>query len=162
MTIYQIMENMIAFSKGNIHDIDHLIRVWAYARTIAQQEQLDEETQFITEVAAITHDIACPLCREKYGNTAGKYQEKEGAVLVKEFLSDTGMTKEQIERVSFLVGHHHTFSEIDGIDYQILIEADYIVNASESGYSRKNMENFMQKIMKTESGIRILKMVFGI
>ena len=70
------MEKMIAFSKGNIHDIDHLIRVWAYARTIAQQEQLDEETQFITEVAAITHDIACPPCREKYGNTAGKYQEK--------------------------------------------------------------------------------------
>ena len=33
-TISQIMEKMIAFSDGNIHDIDHLIRVWTYAKTI--------------------------------------------------------------------------------------------------------------------------------
>ena len=97
MTIAQIMQKMIAFSDGNIHDIDHFIRVWTYARTIAQLEHLDKEMQFILEVAAITHDIACPLCREKYGNTNGKHQEEEGAGLVREFLSDTGMTKQQIE-----------------------------------------------------------------
>ena len=73
---------------------------------------------------------------------------------------DTGMTEEQIERVSFLVGHHHTFSDIDGIDYQILVEADYIANATENGYSMQNVENFMQKIMKTESGKRILKSIY--
>jgi hypothetical protein len=70
------------------------------------------------------------------------------------------MTEEQIERVSFLVGHHHTFSDIDGIDYQILVEADYIANATENGYSMQNVENFMQKIMKTESGKRILKSIY--
>ena len=73
-----ILEKMIAFSRGNLHDIDHLIRVWTYARTIGELEQLDGETQFLLEVAAITHDIACPLCREKYGNTNGKLQETEG------------------------------------------------------------------------------------
>ena len=83
MTISQIMEKMIAFSKGNIHDIDHLIRVWTYAKTIGELEGLDQETQYILEVAAITHDIACPLCREKYGNANGKLQEKEGEVLVR-------------------------------------------------------------------------------
>lgn len=82
--------------------------------------------------------------------------------MVKEFLSDTGMTEEQIERVAFLVGHHHTFSDIDGIDHRILIEADYIVNAAENGYSRQNVEHFLQKFAKTESGIRILKTVFRI
>ena len=59
MTISQIMEKMIAFSDGNIHDIDHFIRVWTYARTIGELENLDRETQFVLEVAAITHDIAC-------------------------------------------------------------------------------------------------------
>ena len=111
MTIAQIMEKMIAFSEGNIHDIDHLIRVWSYARTIGELEGLDRETQYILEVAAITHDIACPLCREKYGNTNGKYQEAEGAPMVEAFLSGTGMNAAQIERVKFLVGHHHTFSD---------------------------------------------------
>ena len=160
MTISQIMEKMIAFSEGNIHDIDHLIRVWTYARTIGELEHLDEDVQFILEVAAITHDIACPLCREKYGNTNGKYQEEEGAEMVKDFLSDTGMTEAQIDRVAYLVGHHHTFTGIDGSDWQIRVEADYIANAAENGYGRQNIENFIQKIMKTGSGIRLTKEVF--
>ena len=50
--------------------------------------------KFILEAAAITHDIACPLCREKYGNTNGKYQEEEGAPMVKSFLSDCDMNKD--------------------------------------------------------------------
>jgi len=126
MTIAQIMEKMIAFSEGNIHDITHLI------------------------------------CRKKYGNTNGKYQEQEGAPLVREFLADTGMTAEQIDRVAYLVGHHHSPAQIDGIDYQILIEADYIVNASESGYSRQAIRTFMEHTMKTAAGIRLTKTVFGV
>ena len=161
MTISQIMEKMIAFSKGNIHDIDHLIRVWTYAKTIGELEGLDQETQYVLEVAAITHDIACPLCREKYGNTNGKLQEKEGELLVREFLSDSGMTDAQISRIAFLVGHHHTFTDIDGADYQILVEADYIVNASENGYSEENIRSFLQKIMKTQSGKKLLQNVFS-
>ena len=42
-----------------------------------------------------------------------------------------------MNRVAYLVGHHHSPEQIDAIDYQILIEADYIVNASESGYSQQ-------------------------
>ena len=53
MTIAQIMEKMIAFSEGNIHDITHLSCVWTYAKTIGELEGLDADTQFILEVAAI-------------------------------------------------------------------------------------------------------------
>ena len=159
-TVSQVMEKMIAFSDGNIHDIDHLIRVWTYAKTIGDLEGLDADTQYVLEVAAITHDIACPLCRRKYGNTNGKHQEEEGARMVRAFLSDCGMSTGQVDRVAYLVGHHHTFRGIDGIDYQILIEADYIANASENGYSRENVMNFMNKIMKTESGKNLVKAVF--
>ena len=160
LKISQIMEKMIAFSEGNIHDIDHFVRVWTYAKTIAEPEEIDAETQYILEVAAITHDIACPLCREKYGNADGKHQEEEGAPLVKAFLADSGMTDAQIDRVAFLVGHHHTFEGIDGLDWQILLEADYIANAAENGYSREIISTFMQEIMKTESGIRLAHAVF--
>lgn len=162
MTVSQIMKKMIDFSDGNIHDIDHFIRVWTYARTIGELENIDDETLFILEAAAITHDIACPLCRKKYGNTNGKYQEIEGVPLVKDFLSDTGLNEDQIERVAFLVGHHHTFTGIDGADWQILVKADYIANATENGYSEQNLSSFMERIMKTESGRRILQSVFSI
>lgn len=161
METAQIMEKMIAISEGNIHDIDHFIRVWTYAKTIGELEGLDRHTQKIVEIAAIIHDIACPLCREKYGNTNGKYQEKEGMILAKQFLTEFDLSKEDQERIVYLVGHHHTFDQIDDIDYQILIEADYIANASENGYSQRNIENFMQRIMKTESAKRIIKSIFN-
>lgn len=154
------MDKMIAFSEGNIHDIDHFIRVWTYAKTIAELEQLDSETQYILEVAAITHDIACPLCREKYGNTNGKHQEAEGVSMVETFLNDADMSAHQMERIKYLVGHHHTLSGIDGIDHQILIGADYIANASENGYDGKNIENFLNQIVKTSTGKQLIKSVF--
>ena len=162
MTIAEILRKMIAFSDGNLHDIDHLVRVWTYARTIGELEGLDARTQRTLEIAAIVHDIACPLCREKYGNTNGKYQEAEGAPMAAAFLADSGMTAEQIDRVAFLVGHHHTFTDIDGIDYQILIEADYIANAAENGWSAGNIANFADNMCKTAAGRSLIKAVFGV
>lgn len=137
MNISKITEKMIAFSEGNIHDIDHFIRVWTYARMIGKLENIPEDTQYLLEIAAITHDIACPLCREKYGHADGKYQEIEGMTMVWDFLRDTELTAGQVDRIAFLVGHHHTYTDVDGIDYQILLEADYLANASENGYSKK-------------------------
>ena len=45
MNISQIMEKMIAFSNGNLHDINHLMCVWTYAKTIGELEGLDRKTQ---------------------------------------------------------------------------------------------------------------------
>lgn len=156
-TISQLMEQMIVFSNGNLHDITHFITVWTYAKTIGELEGLDADTQYLLEATAIVHDIACPFCREKYGHADGKLQEKEGPALVRAFLADSGMTEAQKERIAYLVGHHHTLTGIDGMDYQILIEADYLVNASEKTYSPANVQNFMNTSMKTESGKKLAK-----
>ena len=90
-------------------------------------------------------ECACFTCPSQEECKAA--QEAEGAELVRDFLSTSGMTEEQIGRVAYLVGHHHTFSNIDRIDYQILVEADYIANATENGYSVQNVESFIQKTM---------------
>lgn len=155
---------MIEYSNGNLHDINHFMKVWAYAKTIGELESLEKDTQYILEIAAITHDIACPLCREKYGNTNGKYQEIEGAILIKEFFKDDNfkLTPQQIDRVSYLIAHHHTFKDVEGIDYQILLEADYIVNADESSYSKNNIVNAKNTIFKTQSGIKLLESIYKV
>ena len=108
IAVSEIMRRMITFSEGHLHDIDHLIRVWTYAKTIGELEHLDSETQYILEVVAITHDIACPLCRAKYGNTNSKHQETEGEQLVVQFLKDSGIDECILKRVQYLVGHHQT------------------------------------------------------
>lgn len=160
MLVSEIMEKMIIYSYGNVHDINHFLKVHGYARTIAECEGLPEDVVRRTEIAAILHDIACPLCREKYDAADGKHQEIEGMPLTREFLSEFDMPESEKERIVYLVGHHHTLDEIDGDDYQVLIEADYLVNADESDYSMANIENMLNKVYKTETGKTLLREIY--
>lgn len=160
MTTAEIAEKMMVYSQGNRHDINHFMKVYAYAGTIGRLEGLDAETQTILETAALVHDIACPLCREKYGNTNGKWQELEGPALVREFLSDSGLSPAAVERIAWLVGHHHTFQAVEGMDYQILLEADFLVNADESGSPRETIENMRERVFRTESGLHLLDALY--
>ena len=160
MNISQIMGKMIAFSNGNLHDINHLMCVWTYAKTIGELEGLDRKTQETLEIAAITHDIACPLCREKYGNTDGKNQERESPPLVEEFFRELPVAKEDVARISWLVAHHHTYTGVEGMDYQILLEADFLVNADESGYTKSAIRSFRERVFRTAAGIRLLNSIY--
>lgn len=158
--ISKIMQKMLAYSDGNLHDIAHFVKVHSFARTIGILEGLGDSDQQTLEIAAILHDIACPLCREKYGNTNGKYQEKEGGPLTQNFLKDFDLPDKVKTRIIFLVSHHHTYTDVEGLDYQILLEADFLVNADESFMSTEAIENAREKIFKTKSGIDLLEKIY--
>lgn len=162
MEINEVMEKMISFSNGNKHDIAHFLKVWGYCRIIGLSEELDDETQKTLEMAAIVHDIACPLCREKYGNTLGFHQEAESKALLLKFFENTNIDKKRLERIIFLVSHHHTITNVDGIDYQILLEGDFLVNADESNYTNEQIENALNQFYKTVTGIKLLKDIYQI
>ena len=70
--------------------------------------------------------------------------------MISAFFSDTDLTGAQVKRVSFVVGHHHTYDGVDGLDWQILLEADYIVNASENAYSKENLQEFLETHAKLQ------------
>ncbi len=160
MTIAEITRKMIDFYHGNVHDINHFLKVYAYAKTIGECEGLDEVTQTTLEVAAILHDIACPLCREKYGHADGAHQEQEGPALAIQFLKGSGLPQACVGRVVYLVGHHHTLNGVDGPDYQILLEADYLVNADEGGYTKEHIEQTLNNVFKTPTGAALLKSIY--
>lgn len=151
---------MIRLSEGNTEDINHFLKVWAFTRAIALSEKVDENTLFTLELAAVVHDIACPLCRQKYGNTDGRHQEEESPALIKEFFSDIPVPSSVLERISCLVSRHHTYSGVDATDWRILLEADYLVNASEHGESRRSIESMREKVFRTETGKRLLDSVY--
>jgi hypothetical protein len=65
-----------------------------------------------------------------------------------------------MDRVSYLIAHHHTYKEIDGIDYQILIEADFLVNAYEEGLKSAQIES-MRKLFRTETGLMLLGALYS-
>ena len=101
MTLEPLILKMISYDHGCPGRIQHFLKVHSFAKTIAVFEHLDEKTLFITETAAIVHDIGIRLCLEKYGDGNGKLQEKEGPALAEQMLSELGFEKDVIERVSF-------------------------------------------------------------
>ena len=160
MTVNEIIEKMIVYSDGNKHDIAHFLKVYTYARMIGEMENLPENEQKTLEVAAVIHDIACPVCRIKYGNTNGSNQEKESPRLVEDFLKDTDLDEQMKERINYLVSHHHTYTNVDGMDYRILLEADFLVNADESQMSQNAIETAREKVFETETGRRLLSGIY--
>ena len=156
----KIITAMIDYYRGDPRRINHFMKVYAFAKAIGEEEGIDGKTQNIREVAAVVHDIGIKLSEEKYNSAAGNYQEMEGPAEAEKLLSKLGISEDIIKRVSYLVGHHHTYNKIDGLDYQILVEADFIVNLYEENESPSAAKNVMNKIFKTETGKRYIEKMF--
>ena len=157
----ELIREMIAYDAGDAKRIQHFLKVHTLAALIGKEEKLSEETQNILEVAAILHDIGIHEAERKYGSTSGKYQEQEGASLAKAMLEKLGYEGNFVERVCYLVGHHHTYNQVDGQDYQILLEADFLVNAYEDQLSPKAIVSFRDKVFRTASGKKLLADMYG-
>ena len=50
--------------------------------------------------------------------------------------------------------------EIEGEDYQILVEADFLVNLFEDGSGRETAEKVRENIFKTKTGMKYLETLF--
>ena len=154
--------NMIEYYMGDPARIHHFLKVHSFAKLIGEEEGLDAETQEILEAAALVHDIGIKIAEEKYGSDAGPLQEKEGPTAAKQILEKSGYAGALIDRVCFLVGHHHTYTDIDRADYQILVEADFLVNLYEGKESREAIEHAYGRIFRTEAGKRVCREVYGL
>ena len=154
---------MIDYNNGDPKRIQHTTKVHAYASMIGRIEGLDEETLFILESAALVHDIGIRASEQKYGHQTGKLQEQEGPAVAREMLTRLGgYSERQIERICWLVGHHHTYHVCEDLDYQILIEADFIVNLYEDNESPHAIRAVRKNIFRTGSGTKMLETMFGI
>ena len=153
--------DMIAYYDGDPKRIQHFTKVHSYARLIGIGVELDDASLFILEAAAYTHDIGIRVAEEKYGRCDGKLQEQEGPIIAQKMLSQLGFENYIVERICFLIGHHHTYDNIDGLDYQILVEADFLVNLYEDDAGNRAIDKAYKRIFKTETGKKIFRLMFG-
>ena len=157
-----LIVKMTEYYAGEPQRIQHFMKVYAYARMIGEMEGLSEGEQDVLEAASIVHDIGIKVSEEKYGDIIGKHQEEEGPAVAREMLRNLGYEERVIERVCYLVGHHHTYKNIDGKDYQILVEADFLVNLFENETSNRPASVTLERIFVTEAGKQLCREMFAV
>ncbi len=160
--INRTMGKMIEYYRGDPKRIQHFIKVYALAHSIAEGEGMEGKQLFILDIAALLHDIGIKISEEKYNSSAGRYQELEGPAQAEKLLCELGAERSVIERVCYLVGHHHTYDNIQGMDYQILVEADFLVNLYEDNETMQAVQTVKEHIFKTETGKKYISDMFGL
>ena len=158
--ISSVINSMIEYYAGDAARIQHFLKVYAFAKTIGEMENATDEVQELLEVAAVIHDIGIKISEEKYQSAAGNYQQVEGPPIAKAMLLKLGYDEEFIERTCYLIAHHHTYDNIEGLDYQILVEADFLVNISEEQMTEQQIQMIKQKIFRTDTGLAFLKRMY--
>jgi RimJ/RimL family protein N-acetyltransferase len=137
--------------------IRHFFSVFGYAIAIGELERLDDDTRYIIETAALVHDIGIKASLEKFGDASGVNQEREGPAIARPMLEALGCDKHTIDRVCDLIACHHTYSGIEGIDYQVLIESDFLVNFGGMSVADR-IEG--KKLFRTETGKKLADTIY--
>lgn len=153
---------MIAYYAGEVRRINHFLTVYGYAKAMGELEGLDEEAREILEITALTHDIGIKASQEKHGSYTPASQEEEGRHAARALLEPLGCAPRVIDRVCQIIGRHHTYTDIDGPDCQILIEADFLVNIDGMGMSMDAARKVKENVFKTRTGLAFLKDIYGI
>ena len=137
--------------------INHALKVLKFSEEIMKFEEVEPELNNVIIITAILHDIGIHEAEKKYNSNSGKYQEMEGPPIARKLMEELKLDKELIDRVCYIIGGHHTASKINGIDFQIIWEADLLVNIEEEGLHKinSNMEQIINKNFKTKTGRRI-------
>lgn len=155
-----VISEMIRYYGRDIRRINHFLKVYGFAKAIGETEGLDEETQEILEIAALTHDIGIKNSELKYKSAAGHYQELEGPPEARALLERLSCGEAVIDRVCWLIAHHHSYQEITEPDHRILVEADFLVNAFEDGMSDTAISSIHQKVFSTDAGKTFLNVMY--
>ncbi|MDO5793944.1 MAG: hypothetical protein Q4Q00_07100 [Turicibacter sp.] len=70
----------------------------------------------------------------------------------KVLLQRLGYDETFIERGYYLIAHHHTYNETNGGGYQILVEADFLINIDKAQLDRNSIESIREKYLRQQVG----------
>jgi hypothetical protein len=114
---------------GDDRFIEHTLRVLDTGERICAGEGVrDEFVKSVVTLGCIFHDIGIPEAVKKHDSMDAPYQEREGPAVGRRLMEKIRVRPDLRERVCYIIGHHHTRDRVDGTDFQIIWEADFIVN----------------------------------
>lgn len=153
----QLLYRALCYEEGHPRRTQHILKVYALAKLLGEQEGLSLEERQILQAAAILHDIAIKYCKDHGGDASQENQRQAAPALVRRFLEEAGYPASDGPEVLDLVLRHHQYDQPRGRLLQLLMEADLIVNCYECPPSEAGKEA-VQRLFETESGKKLLSL----
>jgi hypothetical protein len=164
MKIAELIQAMIDFYGSTHRDqIEHTLAVYGYAQCIAENEDFNETDKTNALYAAILHDTGIKIGKDKKGSCTHKEQEEFGPPVAKEILAKLNVVDKSIDRICWLIGHHHTpdlVNQNKGDDFQALIEADFLANLDEGFYPVASAQKIKDDYFRTATGKHLIETMF--
>ncbi|MGN0076516.1 MAG: HD domain-containing protein [Parafannyhessea sp.] len=156
---------MFEYDRLDPKRIQHFVKVHALTRTIALAEGMDPDQRYVVEAAALVHDIGIHESERVYGDSIGTHQEELGPKEARPMMERLGYAPEVVDRVCWLVAHHHHYAGAHDDDLQVLIEADMLVNVYEDSEDdvdarRRMAESLRERVFRTKTGLKLLEAQF--
>jgi hypothetical protein len=160
--VQRVLIGMVHYFGSDIKRISHALKVYGFAQSLIAGEGIEGDQKQVTELAAILHDIGIKEAVRKHNSSEARFQELEGPAVAREILSGNGITGELADRVCYLVGNHHSYQKIDGPDFQILVEADFLVNIHEGYIKPDAAPTVVNSYFKTKTGRELVESIYGL
>ena len=160
----EVLQAMITFDAGDAKRIQHFLKVYTYATLLGRQEGLHAEVQQTLELAAILqrHRRSMPLRRSTGALPAStrkkRGQHRRASCSKKSLASPIPWSSASATSSAIITPIKMSM----GADYQLLLEADFLVNAYEDALSPKAILAFREKVFRTASGTAMLNAVYGL
>ncbi len=139
--IARLMKLAIEYDRGDRRRIHHLLKVHDLTVTIGRLEGVDEATMTTAEAAAIV---------AQGPGEARLLMRRTG-----------GFTTAETDRVAYLREHCHDYMSVEGMDRQILLEAEMLVDIHECQLTQEAIENIGRELFKTKTGRQLLDAMYG-
>ena len=139
--------------------VNHALKVARHAEQILK---LEGGNPLVVLGAAYLHDIGIHEAEKKRQSVSGHYQEVEGPPIAREIVEKLNVQKEMVEEVCDIIAHHHSPREEETLNFQILSEADWLVNIEEEGLrdDPEKLEKLIARVFKTATGKRLAEELY--
>ncbi len=149
----QLIEEMKKEFGDDQKRIRHALMVFDQAQKIVRKEGCDPR---VVTASALLHDIGIKEAERKYNSSSARYQELEGPPVARRILEGLGFDNQVISLVCDIIGSHHSGGKTDTLEFNIIWDADHIINMlAEENSGKQLTEDSLSKIFRTDTGKEI-------
>ena len=155
----KLIKELETYFKNDSKRINHAKKVMDFAEELLKQEKGDWH---IVIPAAILHDVGIKVSEEKYGSSAGHYQEKEGPAIARSILEKFDLKKDDVNEICDIIAHHHTPGKVNTQNFRILYDADWLVNLKDEIdlNDKDKLKGIINRVFLTKAGRELAKKVY--